>query len=110
MVNSGDKYFEWYKDRDELDYDSKTGMRDTPEMLLEEQFGKEYFNQNDTPADHDKYESDTLDAIGAESDDKSFLDAFDEFLEREAVMSKDDSAKPDVARENPDDKEEKSDE
>ncbi len=106
MVNSGEKYFEWYKDRDELDYDSKTGLRDTPETMLEDEFGKSYFTQNDTEADHDKYETDTLDALSEDNDEKSYLDAFDEFLDREALMNRKNTPNPDVAIENPDDKEE----
>ncbi len=106
MVNSGEKYFEWYKDRDELDYDSKTGLRDTPVAMLEDEFGKSYFSQNDTEADHDKYETDTLDALVEDNDEKSYLDAFDEFLDREALLNKGTTPNPYAAHENPEDKEE----
>lgn len=109
-VNSGDKYFEWYKDRDELDYDSRTGARDTPENMLEEQFGREHFEHAENFADHDKYESDTFDVIASEADKVDYLDAFDEFLEREAVLNKKDEVKRDVARENVSDEEDKADE
>lgn len=105
-INSGDKYFEWYKDRDELDYDSRTGARDTPENMLEDQFGREHFDHNDTPADHDNYESDTLDVISAEADKIDYLDAFDEFLEKEAVINKPTNERRDVAKEEADDDEE----
>ena len=109
-INSGDKYIEWYKDRDELDYDSRTGARDTPENMLEENFGRDHFDHKEPPADHDKYESDTLDVIASEEDKIDYLDAFDEFLERDAVLNKTDNVRRDVARENVTDEEDKADE
>jgi hypothetical protein len=104
-INSGDKYFEWYKDRDELDYDSRTGARDTPENMLEDQFGREHFEHEENFADHDKYESDSLDVISSEADKIDYLDAFDEFLERESVLNKPEPERRDVARENVSDEE-----
>ena len=104
-INSGDKYFEWYKDRDELDYDSRTGARDTPENMLEDQFGRDHFEHTEDFADHEKYESDTLDVISTEVDKIDYLDAFDEFLEREAVLNKQETSKRDVAKENVSDEE-----
>lgn len=104
-INSGEKYYEWYKDRDELDYDSRTGARDTPENILEEQFGRDHFDHGDTLADHEKYESDTLDVISSEADKIDYLDAFDEFLEKNAVLNKPDEVQRDVAKENADDEE-----
>jgi len=104
-INSGEKYFEWYKDRDELDYDSRTGARDTPENMLEDQFGNDHFEQNDTQADHDKYESDSLDVILSEANKVDYLDAFDEFLERDVILNNVSDEKRNVAKEDVDDEE-----
>lgn len=103
-INSGDKYVEWYADRDELNYDSRTGSRETPANLLLNEYGEEYF-KGEALADHDKYEEDVT---ASEKDEElDFLDAFDEFLDSEAVQGKS-PVNPEVAKENPE--EEDSDE
>lgn len=101
-VNSGENYYKWYADRDELDYDSKTGMREAPANVLDEEYGIEYFEDKDTPADHDKYENE--EKYDEEEDIESILDAYDEFLDSEAEKNAFEP-KRDVAKENPDDEE-----
>ncbi len=99
-VNSGENYTKWYADRDELDYDSKTGMREAPGSLIGEEYDYDEFADDDY-ADHDNYEEDEF---GDMYDDGFDLDAFDEFLDMEAA-DYDDDEKRDVAREDYDDEE-----
>ncbi len=105
-VNSGEKYAEWYKDRDELDYDSATGARDTPKNIIEDEYEEGYFN-TDTPADHDNYEADNIDEPISDDEDADYLDVFDEFFDNEALMHQESNHNHNAAKENPDDDEEK---
>lgn len=100
MVNSGDNYYDWYADRDELDYDSRTGMREAPRESVDESYGDDYFDDDyDTRADHDYYEDD--DEYDYSGDDIFDVDAFDEFYNYDRIMDDDrnDYENPDAARE-----------
>lgn len=98
MVNSGDKYYEWYADRDELDYDSETGAREAPSTNVFESYGEEYFDE-DERADHDKYEED--DEYNYDEDDVFDVDVYDEFYDADRAMNDDryDWVNPDAAKE-----------
>lgn len=83
-VNSGENYRKWYAERDELDYTDAKGSREAPIDQVRETYGEAFFN-DDTPADHDKYERDA--GEGESVDDERFdLDAFDEFLDHTAAL------------------------
>ena len=87
-VNSGEHYKEWYNDRDELDYDESRGAREAPSNVAFDAYGREFFNNSDTPADHDKYEADDDEIAAREDENDHFdIDAFDEFLDRLAKSS-----------------------
>jgi hypothetical protein len=98
MINSGDKYYEWYADRDELDYDSETGARAAPRTNVFEPYGEEYFDE-DERADHDKYEED--DAYDYDEDDVFDVDVYDDFYDADRAMNDDryDWVNPDAAKE-----------
>ena len=98
MVNSGDKYYEWFADRDELDYDSETGAREAPGSSVFESYGEEYFDEEER-ADHDYYEDD--DEYDYDSDDIFDVDAYDDFRDAERAMNDDryDWVNPDAAKE-----------
>ena len=87
----------------------KAGEVSDDKMLakLQEEYGDDYFDgvESDGPADHDLYEDD-FDEEDTEIDE---LDAFDEFLDSEAVMQKEDNPNPDAAKEDMDDDEEEDD-
>lgn len=113
-VNSGDKYYEWFKDRDELDYNNEVGSREaegvyedsaTPHTARSLKFSSydEDFFADDTLADHDMYEED-LD-YNADDFDVS-LDAYDEFHNNEKIDDMLDDEKRDIAKEDMDDEEE----
>jgi len=88
-INSGEHYKEWYADRDELDYDESHGAREAPANVAIDAYGGEFFNNSDTPADHDKYEADTFEIAAQESEQEHFdIDAFDEFLDKLADTNK----------------------
>ncbi len=99
-VNSGKNYTEWYRDRDELDYTSRTGQREAPGSLIGEEYDYEEF-ADDEYADHDNYEADEFDDM---YDDGFDLDAFDEFLDMEAA-DYDDDKDDNIASEEYDDEE-----
>ncbi|MGN1346726.1 MAG: DUF6323 family protein [Eubacteriales bacterium] len=101
-VNSGEHYFEWYADRDELDYDARTGLRDAPKESVDEAYGNDYF-ADDTPADHDRYEDE--EDYDYDRDDVFDVDAFDEFYDRDRAENDDrnDYENPDAAHEYDDD-------
>lgn len=102
-VNSGDNYYKWYRERDELDYTGTEGSREAPveydtdgdphqaRAAKISSYDEEVFN-DDTPADHDMYEED-FDMNGDHWEEESAidLDAFDEFFDLEAVMNDDDN-------------------
>lgn len=85
-VNSGDHYYEWFADRDELDYDSKTGMRQASQDIIRDSYGENYFD-DDSPADHDRYTDDDEYDYG---DDDSFdSDPYDDFYDSERAYDPD---------------------
>lgn len=84
MVNSGDNYYDWYADRDELDYDSGTGMREAPRDSVYEAYGEDYFEDDERTA-HDDYEDD--DTYDYDDDDIFDVDAFDEFYDYDNIMN-----------------------
>lgn len=103
-INSGDNYVKWYADRDELNYTPEMGMRETPQDVLEDGYGSEYFNPTgDTLADHDFYEKDV--EYNEEEDNQAALDAYDEFFERASILQEYDPTNPDAAIEDLDDEE-----
>lgn len=116
-INSGENYYEWYKDRDELDYSDEVGSREaegvyeesnaphTARQLSFSSYGEDFFT-DDTVADHDMYEDD-LD-YNADDFDAS-LDAFDEFFDQAAFENAQDEPKRDIAKEDMDDEEEDDD-
>lgn len=97
MVNSGDKYYEWYADRDELDYDSETGAREAPGDSIYESYGEEYFDED--RADHDNYEDD--EEYDYDGDDVFDVDVYDDFYDAERAENDDryDWVNPGAARE-----------
>lgn len=104
-INSGEHYKEWYTDRDELDYDESHGAREAPSNVALDSYGNEFFNNSDTPADHDRYEADAEEIAAREDEDDHFdIDAFDEFLDRLAELEKN-YKDPNLAKANPDDEE-----
>ncbi len=107
-VNSGENYVKWYADRDELNLKPGVGARETPDNYVREEYGDSYFESVDSDglADHDYYEPDVYEAA---DDDIDELDAFDEFLESEAVLQKEEIMNPDVAKEDMDDDDEEDD-
>ncbi|MGN1409013.1 MAG: DUF6323 family protein [Eubacteriales bacterium] len=107
-INSGDNYYKWYADRDELDYTPEMGDRETPDNYVREEYGDDYFEsvESDGVADHDYYEEDYDDY----EEDIDELDAFDEFLDSEAVMQREEKVNPDAAIEDMDDEEDDDDE
>ncbi len=96
MVNSGDNYYKWYADRDELNYDSRTGLREAPEEYVRESYGDRYFEE-DTPADHDRYENE--EQYDYDDDDVFDIDTFDEFYDQEHAIEHDDFTNPHAAHE-----------
>lgn len=117
-INSGDNYYKWYRDRDELDYSDAVGSREaegiyedtdkphTARQLSFSSYGEDFF-ADDTVADHDMYEDD-LD-YNADDFDVS-LDAFDEFYDQDAFENAPEEERRDIAKEEMDDEEEKKDE
>lgn len=103
-VNSGENYVKWFADRDELKVKPGVGPRETPDNFVREEYGDGYFDgvDSDGLADHDNYEADYDEA----DDSIDELDAFDEFLDSEAAMQKQDGYDPNVAIEDLDDEEE----
>lgn len=104
-INSGKNYYKWYKDRDELDYNSKEGLREAPGNVVREEYGLEHFTNDEELADHDYYEKDTFEdyEMYEEDDDLAAeLDAFDEFLDSEAISARD-NADVNIAKEDADD-------
>lgn len=80
-VNSGENYVEWYADRDELNYDSKTGLREAPDDYIRESYGDDYFDIEDDRADHDYYEDD--DDYDYSGDEDFDIDVYDDFYDSE---------------------------
>lgn len=117
-INSGDNYFKWFKDRDELDYSQEVGSREAPveyedadkphaaRSIRLSSYDEEFFDK-DTVADHDMYEDD-FDYNGDDFD--ASMDAFDEFFDQAAFENADDEPKRDIAKEDMDDEEEDEDE
>lgn len=117
-INSGDNYYKWYKDRDELDYNDEVGSREaggvyedtdkphTARQLRFSSYGEDFFD-DDTVADHDMYEDEP--DYNADDFDAS-LDAFDEFYDQAAFENAQDEPKRDIAKEDMDDEEDKEDE
>ena len=97
-INSGEHYYEWFADRDELDYDSGTGMREAPSDTVYESYGEDYFDEDDR-ADHDYYEED--DDYDYDGDDVFDVDVYDDFYDTDRVMNdeRNDYENPDAARE-----------
>ncbi len=96
MVNSGDNYYEWYADRDELDME----MREAPRENIDESYGETYFDDDDdTRADHDYYDDDVF--YNYDDDDTFDVDAYDEFYDYDRVLNDptDENANPDAAKE-----------
>ena len=108
-INSGDNYYKWYADRDELNYTDKMGARQTPDNYVREEYGDDYFDNvdSDGTADHDYY---TEDEHYDEDDDTIDIDAFDEFLDQQAIPLVDNFVNPDAAKEDLDDEEDDEDE
>ncbi len=91
-VNSGEHYYSWYRDRDELDYTGQEGSREAPveyaadgapnrpRALQISSFDESEF-ADDTPADHDMYEEDFDTNADRFDEDEFDLDAFDEFFD-----------------------------
>jgi hypothetical protein len=100
-VNSGENYEKWFAERDELHLKPGKGNRETPENYVREEYGDDYFEsvESDGLADHDQYEDD-FDDEDTQIDE---LDAFDEFLDSEAVMQQQENPNPDAAHEYSDD-------
>lgn len=106
-VNSGEHYKEWYTDRDELDYDESHGSREAPANIALDAYGTEFFNNDDSPADHDKYEADVEEIAAKEEEHDHFdIDAFDEFFDKMAASN---NKKPNTDKKKLDDGEEKKD-
>lgn len=100
MVNSGDSYYEWYADRDELDYDSGTGMREAPSDNIYESYGEDYFDGEEERAERDYYEDD--DDYDYDDDDVFDVDAYDEFYDYDRALNgygNDEPANPNAAKE-----------
>lgn len=94
MVNSGDNYYDWYADRDELDAD----MREADRESVDESYGDTYFDEDDDPrADHDNYEDDVF--YNYDEDDDFDVDAYDEFYDHDRVMNETEDEKPHAAKE-----------
>lgn len=108
-INSGDNYYKWYADRDELDYNSREGMRESPHNIVSEGYGDDYFERTgDTLADHDYYEKDI--EYREEDDDETSLDAYDEFYNQAVVLDLENAVfNPDAAEENPADEDDEDD-
>ena len=107
---SGDDYsYSEFEDMWDEMHDRMLAERNEPyaNEMLSEEYGDDYFDgvESDGPADHDLYEDD-FDEENTEIDE---LDAFDEFLDSEAVMQKEDNPNPDAAKEDMDDDEEEDD-
>lgn len=94
--NSGEHYYEWYKDRDELDYTAENGSREANAEFEEtdELYGSrrlvvsgvsEDELSDDTPADHDKYVADFGDFELSVGDEGYDMDVFDEFRDSETM-------------------------
>jgi len=113
-INSGEKYFEWFHDRDELDYSQGVGSREAPiefddadaphraRSLRVSSYSGDMFD-DDTVADHDMYEDEQ--DFNADSFDAT-MDAFDEFFDRDQLMSQIEEEYIIAAREDIDDDEE----
>ena len=101
-INSGEKYHDWYAERDELDYTDQKGSREAPVNQIEEAYGESYF-ASDTPADHDKYEEEVGEAELRLDENGLSLDIFDEFFDRDKVLN------PEKAVRKPTDKPEEDD-
>ncbi len=98
MVNSGDNYYDWYADRDELDYDSGTGLREADRDSVDESYGETYFDEDDDPrADHDYYDDDVF--YNYDEDDDFDVDAYDEFYDYDRVMNEYEDENPRAAKE-----------
>ena len=107
-VNSGENYTKWYAARDELVRDEGKGSREAPDEQVRETYGENFFG-DDTPADHDKYEKDVGEDENKPDGDEFDLDAFDEFFDKAAALSREDE-KRDVARADADDEDGEDDE
>ncbi len=101
-VNSGEHYYKWYRERDELDTTGTEGSREAPVEYDTEgdphqaraarisSFDESVF-ADDTPADHDMYEEDfDMNGDHWEEEENFDLDAFDEFFDLEAAMREED--------------------
>lgn len=117
-INSGENYYKWFKDRDELDYNDEVGSREAEGVYEDTEnphaarslrfssYGEDFF-ADDTVADHDMYEDD-YDYNGDDFDVS--LDAYDEFFDQDAFENDQEDIKRDIAKEDLDDGEEKEDE
>ena len=102
-INSGDNYRKWFTERDELDYTDAKGSRETPTEQVDEAYGEDFFT-DDGHADHDKYESDVGEDENKPDGDEFDLDAFDEFFDKAAALSREERP-GDLAKEDMDDDE-----
>lgn len=117
-VNSGDKYYEWYKDRDELDYTPEQGSREAPveyedagehmaRRATVSSYGEDFFGVDDVTG-HDMYEEDV--DFTADGFTDAELDAFDEFYEHSKVLNSMDGPILNLAKEDMPDEEDEDDE
>ncbi len=107
-INSGEHYYEWFKERDELDYTPEVGERETPENFLRDERGRLFIGVGEEIADHDLYVDDVH--YDEDEDISAELDAFDEFLDAESAAYINTLVNPDAAVEDVDDDEEDGDE
>ena len=117
-INSGDKYYEWYKDRDELDYTPQQGSREAPveyedvgehvaRRATVSSYGEDFFGVDDIAA-HDMYEEDV--DFNADSFTEAELDAFDELYEYNKTLNSKDGPVLNLAKEDISDEEDEDDE
>ena len=115
-VNSGENYLKWYKDRDELDYTGAVGSREAPvefedaenphtARAIKVSSYEGGFFDDDTVADHDMYEDDQ-DLNGDDFNFDATMDAFDEFFDRDQLLSQIEPEYIAAAKEDMDDDEE----
>lgn len=114
-INSGDKYYEWYKDRDELDYTPQQGSREAPveyedagehvaRRATVSSYGEDFFGVDDIAA-HDMYEEDV--DFNADGFTDAELDAFDELYEYNKILNSKDGPVLNLAKEDiPDEEDE----
>ena len=91
MVNSGDKYNEWYKERDELEDGGDEADREAPPVVSLDSYGVQFFTTEDTIADHDFYEpevGEVHDHSHHHHEHNDELDPYDDLLDEADVGNK----------------------